>query len=65
MNEARVTKPVDPATRAKLLFIVRQRGEAKVLQEIGISRMALNRVLSGLNVYGGTRIAVDAYVQAQ
>ena len=59
MDEPRVTRPLAPAARARLLTMV-QRGELAALQRIGISRTALMRALSGLPVYGGTRMAIEA-----
>jgi hypothetical protein len=59
MEEVKITKPLDAATRHKLSAAIATQTERVVLRRVGISRPALTRALAGLPVYGGTRIAIE------
>lgn len=58
MHDEHITRPLDSGRRARLLALV-QGDEKGTTRKLGISRMALMRALSGLPVYGSTRVAVE------
>lgn len=56
--------PVTAAHRAALRAWIDEAGEASVLSRIGLSRMGLYRVLSGLSVLTGTRALLAERLRA-
>lgn len=58
----RKSKPIDPTLLAELRRIATRVGEAKLVQELGLSPMTVARALGGLGVQIGTAAAVSLYV---
>jgi len=59
-----LTKPLDAQRRARLFALVQERREGAVVTRLGISRTALMRALAGMPIYGGTRMAIEAGLEA-
>ena len=52
--------PLPEPLRLRLRSVVRRRGEAGAIRDLGISRSTLTRALAGLGLYSTSHIAIEA-----
>lgn len=65
MTRHTITRPLGAEYRGRLSLFVARTGELAAAQAIGISPSTLARAMAGLDVYGGTRAAIEHALSAE